>query len=104
MNLFMLSGQQSVVLYVDGLKIGTITKLSSATGNINVFLYFPDNTHKIMIGDKSLNATMHAVLSSDIKRLWTLSLGILLTLLTSFFYVTASFYFAFFVDHCLVQW
>lgn len=39
MSLFVLSGQQSDVLYVDGLKIGIITKLSSAIGELNVFSF-----------------------------------------------------------------
>jgi hypothetical protein len=44
MNQFMLSGQQNVVLYVDGLKIGTTTKSLSATGIVNGhwFLYHGD--------------------------------------------------------------
>jgi len=36
MNLYMLSGLQNAVLFVDGLKTGTITKLSFATGNVTV--------------------------------------------------------------------
>lgn len=40
MNLFVLSGLQNDVLYVDGLKIGITTKLSSATGNIASSFYY----------------------------------------------------------------
>jgi len=40
MNLFVLSGRQNDVLYVDGLKIGTTTKLSSASGNIASSVYY----------------------------------------------------------------
>ena len=40
MNLWMLSGLQKAVLYVDGLKTRSTTKLSFATGNVIVSVHF----------------------------------------------------------------
>ena len=53
----MLSGQQSDVLYVDGLKIGIITKLSSVIGEFNVFSFiFLIISHQtVMIQDRLLS-------------------------------------------------
>ena len=57
MSLFVLGGQQSDVLYVDGLKIGIITKLSSAIGELNVFFFiFLIISHQtVMIQDRLLS-------------------------------------------------
>lgn len=54
MNPYVLSGLQSVVLFVDGLKTGTTTKLSFATGNTTssvryLSIYCQYSTHKDII-------------------------------------------------------